>query len=82
MLRILDTRRHRVPPLPPCLQDSVVALDIVTDELKANCKVRPHLIYLLGQVRQVSCEILEVLNNFPIKEQGRSPVCLELIVIK
>ena len=47
-----------------------------------NCEVRPHLIYLLGQVRQVSCEILEVLNNFPIKEQGRSPVCLELIVIK
>ena len=38
---------------------------------KTNCKVRPGLIYLLGQVRWVTCEtlevVLEVLNTFPIK---------------
>ena len=68
MLPIFDKRRQRVPPLLPCQQDSVVALDIVTDELKANCKVRPDLIYLFGQVRRVSRGTLEVLNTFPIKD--------------
>ena len=57
LLPMFDKRRQRVPPLLPCLQDSVVALDIVTDERKANCKVRPDLNFLLGQVRRVSREM-------------------------